>query len=259
MPELPDLAVFAENLQACLQGRKVLSVECEGAIRLNTSPERLRDSLCDTSIASVRRDGKEIALTFSNQTTLFVHLMLKGKFFITSDPSTVSSRALTLGLGDDSLVVSDPDPKAHVALKLNPPPSSVPDALEVDGAYLRRKISERPRLRVKAFLIDQTILRGIGNAYADEILWQARVAPQSAVGKIPDRVIEELLVSIRSVLTDAIVEIKKRRPNTIAGEVRDFLRVHNPNRSESPTGHRIRRENVASRMTYFTEEQVLYV
>jgi formamidopyrimidine-DNA glycosylase len=185
--------------------------------------------------------------------------MLKGKFFMTPNPSAVGSRALTLGLGDDSLVVSDPDPKAHVALKLNPPPSSVPDALEVDGAYLRRKISEKPRLRVKAFLIDPTILRGIGNAYADEILWQARIAPQSAVGKIPDRAIGELLASIRSVLTDAIEEIKKRRPKIIAGEVRDFLRVHNPNWSESPTGHRIMTEKVASKRTYFTEEQVLYV
>lgn len=258
MPELPDLAVFAENLHACLQGRKVFSVEC-AAVRLNTSPERIRDALSDTSIASVRRDGKEIVLTFSNQATLFVHLMLKGKFFMTPNPSAVGSRALTLGLGDDSLVVSDPGPKAHVALKLNPPPSSVPDALEVDGAYLRRKISEKPRLRVKAFLIDPTILRGIGNAYADEILWQARIAPQSAVGKIPDRAIGELLASIRSVLTDAIEEIKKRRPKIIAGEVRDFLRVHNPNWSESPTGHRIMTEKVASKRTYFTEEQVLYV
>jgi formamidopyrimidine-DNA glycosylase len=146
-----------------------------------------------------------------------------------------------------------------VALNLNPPPSSVPDALEIDGSYLRRKISEKPRKGVKAFLLDQEILRGIGNAYADEILWQARIAPKSVVGKLPDRVIDELLVSIRSVLTDAIEQIKKRSPETISREVRDFLRVHNPNRSESPTGHRIMTEKVAQRITYFTEEQVLYL
>jgi formamidopyrimidine-DNA glycosylase len=81
----------------------------------------------------------------------------------------------------------------------------------------------------------------------------------SAVGRIPDRVIDELLTSIKSVLTDAIEQIKKQSPNTISEEVRDFLRVHNPNRSESPTGHRIMMERVASRITYFTDEQVLYV
>jgi formamidopyrimidine-DNA glycosylase len=82
---------------------------------------------------------------------------------------------------------------------------------------------------------------------------------QNPLSKIPDHVIEDLVISIRSVLTDAIGEIKKRKPETISDEVRGFLRVHNPNRSESPTGHRIMTEQVASRITYFTDEQVLYV
>lgn len=133
MPELPDLAVFSENLQARLQGKTVYSVECHRAIRLNRSPEELRNSLCNTSIASVRRAGKEIAFEFSNSSTLFVHLMLQGEFSITPDPGAVRSRMLTLGLGDKSLVVSDRE--GRVALKLNPSPNSVPDALEVDGTY----------------------------------------------------------------------------------------------------------------------------
>jgi formamidopyrimidine-DNA glycosylase len=257
MPELPDLVVFSENLQARLQGRTVHSVECHRALPLNTSPEQLRNSLCNTSMASVRRAGKEIAFVFSNQATLFVHLMLQGKFSITPDPGGVRSRMLTLGLGDESLVVRDH--KGQVTIKLNPSPSSVPDALEVDGTYLRRKISERRRTGVKAFLIDQSILRGIGNAYVDEILWQAKISPKSVVGRIPDHIVDDLVASIRSVLIDAIENIKREKPETISDEVRGFLRVHNPDRSESPTGHRIMTERVASRITYFTEEQVLYV
>ena len=112
---------------------------------------------------------------------------------------------------------------------------------------------------MKPFLIDQSILRGIGNAYVDEILWHARIAPRSTVGRVPDHVVDNLLTSIRTVLTDAIEEIKRRKPKTISDGVREFLRVHNPKRSESPTGHRIMTERVASRITYFTQEQVLYV
>jgi formamidopyrimidine-DNA glycosylase len=164
---------------------------------------------------------------------------------------------LTLGLESESLVVRDP--KGLIALKLNPTPNTVPDALEVDGTYLRNKISDRPRIKVKEFLLDQSILRGIGNAYADEILWEAGIAPKSVVGRIPDRVIDELVVAIKNVLTDAIGEIKRRSPNTFSREIRDFLRVHNPHRSKSPTGHPIMRDKVGSRITYFTEEQVLYV
>jgi formamidopyrimidine-DNA glycosylase len=257
MPELPDLAVYAENLMARLEGKTVQSVDYHRDARLNTSHEELRNSLCNTSIASVERSGKEIAFFFSNKATLFVHLMLSGRFIITSDPDSVRFRVLTIGFeGSLSLVVSDP--KGLVIVKMNPIPSSVPDALEIDGTYLRRKIAEKPRVRAKAFLVDQSIIRGIGNAYADEILWQARISPTSAVGKIPDHLIDDFLTSIRSVLIEAIAEIKRQSPEIISGEVRDFLRAHNSKRSESPTGHRIMKEKKGSQITYFTQEQVLY-
>jgi formamidopyrimidine-DNA glycosylase len=254
MPELPDLAVFAENLQARLQGRTVLSIECNTVN--NLTPAELQEAICNSSIAAVRRVGKEMAFIFSNRATLLVHLMLRGEFAIVTDPHIVDYRVVTLRFEDEALVVSDP--KGQVVLKLNPPTSSVPDALEVGSAYLRKKISERPRKQVKAFLIDQSLLRGIGNAYVDEILWQARISPKSIIGKIPDYTIDVLLTSIKSVLTDAIEQIKQRSPQAISGEVRDFLRVHNPRRSQSPTGYPIMTEKVASRITYFTEEQVLF-
>lgn len=257
MPELPDLIVFAENLMASLKGRKVQSVDYHKDKRLNVSLTELRRALCNTSVVSVQRSGKEIEFLFSNKTTLFVHLMLSGRFSIVNDPDSVKFKVLTMILDDGaSLVVSDP--KNLVTIKLNPAPSTVPDALEVDGAYLRKKISEKPRTLAKAFLIDQAIVRGIGNAYADEILWQAKISPKSAVGKIPAHVIDELLASIKSVLTGAVKEIKRVSPKIISGEVRDFLRIHHPDRSESPTGHRIIKERVASKTTYFTTEQVLY-
>jgi formamidopyrimidine-DNA glycosylase len=167
MPELPDLAVYAENLMARLEGKTVQSVDYHRDARLNTSREELRNSLCNTSIASVERSGKEIAFFFSNKTTLFVHLMLSGKFIITPDPDSVRFRVLTIGFeGSLSLVVSDP--KGLVTVKVNAIPSSVPDALEVEGTYLRRKIAEKPRVRAKAFLMDQAIIRGVGKYFGKQ-------------------------------------------------------------------------------------------
>ena len=258
MPELPDLAVYAENLMARLKGKTVQSVDYHRDARLNTSHEELRNSVCNTSLASVERSGKEIAFSFSNKATLFVHLMLYGKFTIAPDPGSVRFRVLTIGFEDGlSLVVSDH--RGLVTVRVNPIPSSVPDALDVDGTYLRRKIAERSRVRAKPFLMDQAIIRGIGNAYADEILWQARISPKSTVGKIPDHVIDDFLMSITSVLTGAIEEIKRQGPEIISGEVRGFLRVHNSKRSESPTGYQIMKEKKGTQITYFTDEQVLYV
>jgi formamidopyrimidine-DNA glycosylase len=94
---------------ARLEGKTVQSVDYHRDARLNTNHEELRNSLCNTSIASVERSGKEIAFFFPNKATLFVHLMLSGRFIITSDPDSVRFRVLTIGFeGSLSLVVSDP-------------------------------------------------------------------------------------------------------------------------------------------------------
>ena len=91
---------------------------------------------------------------------------------------------MTIGFESSlSLVVSDP--KGLVTVKVNAIPSSVPDALEVDGAYLRRKIAEKPRVQAKGFLMDQSIIRGIGNAYADEILCKQRFLQHPLSAKSP--------------------------------------------------------------------------
>lgn len=258
MPELPDLTVFSDNLGSKLRGKKVQSIEYHKDKRLNVSREVLQNTLTNTSVEKVRRSGKEIQFIFSNNSALFVHLMLSGGFTITQAPEPVKFKVLTI-LFEDGMALVVSDPKGLVTVNLDPPDIVVPDALEVDSNYLRIKISEKPKLVAKAFLIDQSIVRGIGNAYADEILWLARISPKSIVGKIPDAVVDTLLGSIRSVLTEAIEQIRKVSPEITSGEVRDFLKIHNPERLQSPTGHPIIKEQVASKTTYLTDEQVLYV
>lgn len=257
MPELPDLTVFSDNLTSKLKGKKVRSAEYHKDKRLNVSPEELQNALTNSHLDSAERSGKEIQFKFSNGATLLVHLMLSGGFAISKTPEFVKFRVLTIFFDDDTaLVVSDP--KGLVTVNLNSKPMAVPDALDIDGDYLRRKISEKPKLLAKAFLIDQAIIRGIGNAYADEILWAARISPKSVIGKIPGSEIDVLLNAIRTVLLDAIDEIRKANPDIISGEVREFLKVHNPDRQQSPSGRPIIKEQVASKSTYFTDEQVLY-
>ena len=92
MPELPDLIVFAENLMVSLKGKKVQSVDYHKGRRLNVGHTELRNALCNTSVVSVQRSGKEIEFLFSNKTTLFVHLMLFGQFSMVKDPDSVSSK-----------------------------------------------------------------------------------------------------------------------------------------------------------------------
>jgi formamidopyrimidine-DNA glycosylase len=257
MPELPDLTVFAANLDRRLSGKKVNAIDCHNTTRLNVVAEELHAAVVGKVVEKVERFGKEIAFTFSNRTRLIVHLMLAGRFVITDKPERLNDRMLTLLFADGlALVVADPKGLAKIAL--NPQPGAAPDALEVSATYLRKKAAEKPRTLAKALLIDQAILRGIGNAYADEILWETRISPKALVGNIPGEVMDALVFAIRKVLTEAIEKIRAGHPDIIGGEVRDFLLIHNPQQKQSPTGHPIIKEKIASKTTYFTDEQILY-
>ena len=106
--------------------------------------------------------------------------------------------------------------------------------------------------------MDQKLIRGIGNAYADEILWSAGISPLSISNKIPDAKIKSLAKSIKSVLQKAEKQIKKEDPDIINGEIRDFLIIHNADKKTSPKGGQIHSEMVNSRITYYADEQELY-
>lgn len=259
MPELPDLTVFAENLDKQVTKKRITVVDCQRKVRLNITPENLRQSLLSEQIDTVERSGKEILFLMGSGAHLYVHLMLTGGFVLTATPEKVPYPQLTLGFEDGMhLVVSDV--KAMVAIALDPErPAIAPDALMVPVAELKRLISRFSKARAKAFLIDQKVMRGIGNAYADEILWEARISPKSVMGKLPEHVVETLGQKIPQVLERAVVAIKETNPGIIAGEIRDFLLIHNPARRMSPTGHPIIKETISSKTTYFTQEQELYL
>src|SRR6185369_5378622 len=168
MPELPDLTVYSANLASKLNGKKIKSVESFlSDKRLNVSRDDLQKALAGASLKDVQRYGKEIFFHLSNNNSLLLHLMLGGGFAITETPDALKFKALTIAFEDGpTLVVTDP--KVMVTAKLNPPESKVPDALDIDVDYLRTKIAKKSKMLAKAFLIDQSIMRGIGNAYADE-------------------------------------------------------------------------------------------
>jgi formamidopyrimidine-DNA glycosylase len=116
----------------------------------------------------------------------------------------------------------------------------------------------KKKVTIKNFLLDQKTIRGIGNAYADEILYSAGISPFSVSNKIPQDKIRLLVKSIRSVLTKAEKQIKKKNPGIIAGEIRDFLDIHNAHKKKSPGGKKIEFKMAGGRKTYYTSEQKLY-
>lgn len=259
MPELPDLEIFKKNLQKQCLGKTIDSVFVYREKRLNVSPKELQQVLQGSFIEGIRREGKEIHLIFSNYYSLSVHLMLNGQFHMTQDEAEVPYKHASFKFSDRSLLVFA-DPRSLLTLHLNPEISMVPDALspQLTLEYLKQQLAAQKKMPIKGFLVDQDIIRGIGNAYADEILWESRIAPESVCHKIPDSAIIALHQAISSVLQWGIQQLEDACPEALSGEYREFLKIHHPKREVSPTGKPILSKQVASKKTYYSEDQVCY-
>ncbi|MCG8572640.1 MAG: hypothetical protein MJB14_21115 [Spirochaetes bacterium] len=258
MPELPDLEVYAGNLTKQLSQKEVADVFVFAEDKCNASQEKLQQSLISARVDSFRRSGKEMHINFSNGQKIGIHLMLMGRFDIVSDLEPVPFKLLAIRFAKQYLTVSDP--KIWAKITLNPVESKVPDALSADftPSYLVTKLMEKKTKQIKAFLIDQSIVRGIGNAYVDEILWEAKISPESKAGKLPSDVVNCLHHSICHVLQRSVKEILAINPDIINGEIREFMRVHNKNRQHCPNGFPIKVSKITSKTTYYTDEQRIF-
>jgi formamidopyrimidine-DNA glycosylase len=258
MPELPDLQVFSKNLNKILAGKIVKKISVPVDKKLNVSIEKLKSSLEKHALDKVYREGKELYFKFNNDNVLAFHLMLRGQLYLFEKENEHKNSIIELLFNDDTgLALSDYQKAATPTL--NPKEREAPDALAeaVNFSFLRNKL-QLTKTTIKNLLLDQHFIRGIGNAYADEILWNARISPFSICNKIPETAIKKLTKSIKSVLHDAEKQILKTHPDIISGEVRDFLKIHNSRKKKSPTGGEIKFKIVNSRKTYYTDEQQLF-
>ena len=257
MAELPDLTVFAGILTKRFAGKKLKEVEVKEDGKLNVSAKELKAALEGKQLKSVTREGKTLQLHFDDQ-VLGVHLMLRGELIlIDEDNPQPRFGILYFHFATSGFAVVDLQKIATPTL--NPPVSSVPDALaaEMDLTYFSNLLAKK-RTTIKTLLMDQHMIRGIGNSYADEILWHAKISPFSIAKAIPEKEVNQLYKSLRSVLQKAIHDIEKENGDELRGELRDFMKVHGAKIEKSPTGAKIKAEKIGGRMSYYTEEQELY-
>jgi len=254
VPELPDIEVFAKNLDQLFAGRKLLKVKVVNGKKLPDTAASLTKNLAGKMLKKVYRSGKEFRFAFDDKTVMGLHLMLTGDLFVFEEKNEHHSTIVELYFdGMKNLALTDRMKNAWVAL--NPEDRAGVDALELDFKTLK-EIFDR-KTGVKNVLLDQDLIRGIGNGYSDEILWETRIHPYSAASAIPDEKIRELVKVIPKLLMDATRKIDKAYPGIIQNEVKEFLKIHR-NKDKSPTGFPIQIDTQGRRKTYYTEEQVLY-
>jgi len=239
VPELPDLTAVAEELGRRVSGRKVLEVTAPSPILVRATPAAL-ERLAGTTLGTPRRRGKFLVLPFDRDGApdqlLAANPMLAGRFWLTGPKERVRARTgLRVRLdGDEDLRYVDREMLGKLYL-LAPDrldeipgwPEMGPDAddpeLTLDA--FRQRIRRHPG-ELKPLLRNSRFVAGIGNAYSDEILWEAGLAPFRKRSTLDDAQIERLYHAMRSVLADATQRLRTLVPPEIQTQHREFLKVH---------------------------------
>ncbi|MET9964778.1 DNA-formamidopyrimidine glycosylase family protein [Streptomyces sp. NPDC006356] len=251
MPELPDVEGFRKVLRSCAQGRVVRRVEVRDAGVLHgVSARGLRDALEGRRITGTQRHGKWL-LARTGGPTLVLHFGMTGLLLCAhpDDAPEPHDRVLFTLARDRQLRYRDQ--RKLQGLWLAHDDSDVvrllahqgPDALTVDRAEFETALAAH-RGRVKAVLIDQSVLAGLGNLLADEILWRARLRPATPANALTEPERRRLYTQMRRTLRPAVTAGRvPPRPTWLTGH-RDSPDPHCPR-----CGAGLRRSRVGGRTT----------
>lgn len=258
MPEIPDLEIFAHNLLKEFKNKTLEKLEVVVPRKLKVSEEELKSAFEGHQLQDVKRDGKTLQLHFGGGNVLGVHLMLHGRLHPLGGEEEVKFQIIRFWFkGGEGFAVTDWQKQATPTL--NPESSPVPDVLskEMSLAYFKKMLAESDS-QIKHLLMDQSKVRGLGNAYVDEMLWLARINPFSTASKIPGNKTEALYKAIHTVLVDDTRELREAIPDSYSTQIREFLKIHHHGMKKSPNGYEIKKERNGGRNTYYTEEQELF-
>ena len=269
MPELPEVEHVVRALGRAVTGRRIVAVELKLArLAGQVSPRRFAQSLRGSRIEDVRRRGKYILIELDSARVLAVHLRMTGKFVCLPVEAPLPKHAHAIFYLDDErrLVFCDQRQfgrlwvvAASRVAKMAQLSVLAPEPLgqEFTLDYLRDTLS-RSRRSIKQLLLDQTKVLGLGNIYAAEALFLARINPLTPASQLSTKRTARLHETIRSVLQEAIAGGSTLRidlnddGSAYIGTLERFWRVYE--REGEPCvncGGRIRRVVHGGRSTYF--------
>jgi len=218
MPELPEVETVVRGLRLSLPGRCIVEVRF-GKTDFVRDPAAISERLPGTRIAGVARLGKFISIELEPcpsaavaRTRLFlvIHLGMTGQLTLTSANAPAPPHTHCVFVLDGGHELRYTDIRRFGLMQLVPE-SDLPDfkgrlgedPLEISAEEFCRSLGLR-RARVKALLLDQRVLRGIGNIYADESLFRARLHPARIAQNLAKKQLLALHRAVREVLEDAI-------------------------------------------------------
>ena len=212
MPELPEIEVLARHLRPLIRGKTIRGVNVRRAkVLAPTSLRKFRQTLLGAKFTGLSRRGKYLlfqlrAKTGGKPVTLLGHLGMTGRIY----PARKNERpprhaAVVLDLGGENLIYEDTRYFGRLTLDNSAVKRLGPEPL--DGAFDQSAFGrslKRSRQAIKIKLLDQTLVAGIGNIYASEALFRARISPRLPARRLTVSQVARLWRAIRKVLAEAI-------------------------------------------------------
>lgn len=229
MPELPEVETVKRGLNKLIIGRKISDIIIDNDGSFHGSNTDVKVFLIGAKIKDVRRRAKVLMIDLSTEYTLVIHLKMTGQLVFVDEKSRFGA-----GHPNDSLISNLPDKSTRVILvfednshlyfndqrkfgwvKLMPTIeiSSLPFMQKVGPEPLEDNFSvsefidrfkRRSKTSVKAAILDQSVIAGVGNIYADESLWGAKIHPKRLVGSLSSADFENLYTQVRHVMNLSI-------------------------------------------------------
>lgn len=254
MPELPDIEIFKRYVDATSLHQKIRSVEVHNEKVLGAiSARKLRSTLKGRSFETTRRHGKNLFVKLDDGGWMLLHFGMTGTLAYFKNPDDEPPHSRLLFAFENGYHLAFDDGRMFGKVDLIEDPGAFardrelgPDMLELDAASFRERLRGTSG-GIKATLMNQKTLAGIGNLYSDEILFQARIHPRTSVAQLDDPTLENLRKETLRVLKKAIE--REAYPQELPDS---FLLSHRQEGARCPRGNgQIQKLKAAGRTAYF--------
>ncbi|MFH1602222.1 MAG: bifunctional DNA-formamidopyrimidine glycosylase/DNA-(apurinic or apyrimidinic site) lyase [Candidatus Shapirobacteria bacterium] len=208
MPELPEIETIKKGLEKLIVGKKIKSISAASPKQIKPSLKEVKKNIVGKKIKKVKRRGKLLLIILEKNLVLGVHLKMTGRLFfrIKIDPEDDYQRAVISLSEGAELRLSDLRKFAYIRLikgknnldnilnEFGPEPFS-----DLSFSYFKKLLSSTSR-SIKVLLMDQSKISGIGNIYANEALFLARLDPRKSANEISEKKVKKLYEAILEVL-----------------------------------------------------------
>lgn len=212
MPELPEVETVVKTLKTIVLDKEIIEVIVYwDNIIAHPDVLKFKEDIKGQKIIDINRRGKYIIFNLSSK-TLVSHLRMEGKYFVFQEDVTKDKHSHVVFRFKDGGQLHYNDTRKFgkmylydesEALKILANVGLEPWDNKLTGPYLKKKARNR-RISIKQFLLDQSIIAGIGNIYVNEILFFAKLHPQMVVNKVTISKFDEIITITQDVLAEAI-------------------------------------------------------